>query len=65
MELKISGTIIYADTHTPSDNELQKCKHIQLSSSDQWNPHNASFPKSVISLEGIVHDYRLISVLKS
>ena len=64
MELDISGTIIYADTHIPSDNELQTCKHIQLSSSYQWNPHNVSFPKSIRCLEDIVH-HRLISVLKS
>jgi hypothetical protein len=33
MELMMTGTIIYADTHTPSDKELSECPHIILSSS--------------------------------
>ena len=65
MELKMAGTIIYADTHTPTDNELRTCKHITLSSPHQWNPHNVTFPKSRRSLEDIMYDSRLISVLSS
>ena len=65
MELRMSGTIIYADTHTPSDNELRTCKHIHLSSPHQWNPHNVVFPKCRRSLEDVVHDSRLISAMSS
>ena len=38
LELKIKGTNIFADTHTPSKEELNTCKHIVLSS-----PHECAF----------------------
>ena len=65
MGLEISGTIIYAETRTPSDQELQTCKHIQLSSSHQWDPHNVSFSKRARCLQDIVHDHKLISSVRS
>ena len=45
------GTVVYADTFTPSDKELHECPHIVLSSSHTWDLHNVSFPKPQRTLE--------------
>jgi hypothetical protein len=37
--LAISGTNIFLDTHTPTQNELDTCPHIHLTSETEWNPH--------------------------
>ena len=37
--LKISGTNIFLDTHTPTQHELDTCPHIHLTSETEWNPH--------------------------
>ena len=65
MELAMKGTIVYADTHTPTDDELRNCQHITLSSPHEWDPYNVSFPSSRKTLEDVVHDTRLISSLSS
>ena len=41
--LTTMGTIIYCNTHTPSDHELSTLPHIPLSSSATWDPHNVVF----------------------
>ena len=43
MELQMKGTIIFADTFTPSESELQNCPHITMTSPHEWNPHNVTF----------------------
>ena len=42
--LTTMGTIIYCDTCAPSDRELSTLRHIHLSSSATWDPHNVVFP---------------------
>ena len=42
--LKSSGTNIYLDTWTPTDQDLQECHHIVLTSPRQWDPHKIKFP---------------------
>ena len=51
MELAMAGTVVYADTFTPSDKELHECPHIILSLTHIWDPHNVSFPKLRRTLE--------------
>ena len=41
--LTTMGTIIYCNTHAPSDHELSTLPHISLSSSATWDPHNVVF----------------------
>jgi hypothetical protein len=36
------GTIIDADSHAPSDQELQTCRHFLLTSPSNWNPSTIS-----------------------
>ena len=43
IELVMAGTVVYADTFTPSNKEIHKCPHIILSSPHTWDPHNVSF----------------------
>ena len=61
MELMMESTIIYMDTFTPSQRELQECPHIILTSSHPWNPNTVKLPKAEYELHDIIHDYRLIS----
>ena len=37
MKLLMAGTVIYAETFTPSDQELHQCQQIILSSPHSWN----------------------------
>ena len=46
LELKIKGTNIFADTHTPTDDELRTCPRVTLSSPHPWNPHTVKFNPS-------------------
>ena len=36
--LKVAGTTIFVDTHTPLQSELTDCPHIELSCDSEWNP---------------------------
>ena len=38
------GTIIYCDTRTPTQKELEALPHIHLSSPHDWDPHDIKFP---------------------
>ena len=51
LELQIEGTNIFVDTHTPSDEELNTCKHIVLSSPHEWDPRTVKFTNSAPSFE--------------
>ena len=49
--LTTMGTIIYCDTHAPNDCELSTLRHIHLSSSATWHPHNVVFPTHCVEEE--------------
>ena len=51
MPLGILGTNIIANTRTPTDEELQTCQHVVLSSPYPWNPQNVRFPEPTRSVE--------------
>ena len=65
MELMMNGTIIYADTHTPSDKELNECPHILLTSAHPWVPHTVSFPRTRMLLEDVINDGHTVSATRS
>ena len=44
MELGMKGIVVYAETFTPSEQELHQCPHIILSSPNAWNTQNVVFP---------------------
>ena len=43
MELDMAGTIIFANTTTPTKKELDENPHIILNSSYEWNPSEVKF----------------------
>ena len=43
IELHLDGTLVFANTHTPSDSELRDCPHIVLFSPHTWNPKTMQF----------------------
>ena len=49
--LQTLGTIIYANTRAPTDQELGKRPHIVLSSNADWDPHHVRFPSHDVEEE--------------
>ena len=54
MQLQMTGTIVCADTFTPSEEDLDSYPHIVLSSPHSWNPHTVQFPNVTMSM----HEFR-------
>ncbi len=38
------GTIVFFDSRTPTNHELETCPHVVLSSPAEWNPRDKQFP---------------------
>eukprot|EP00957_Ditylum_brightwellii_P098018 7466021-Ditylum_brightwellii.AAC.1 len=51
MGLEMAGTIVYADTHTHSEAELNACPHIFLTSPHPWDPTNIHFNRNTHLME--------------
>jgi hypothetical protein len=51
LPLTSKGTILFANTRTPTDNELSTCRHIVLSSEHTWDPQNVRFPEASRTVE--------------
>jgi hypothetical protein len=51
LPLQSKGTILGVATRTPTDQDLQTCPHIVLSSEHEWDPQNIRFPKASRSVE--------------
>ena len=49
--LQTLSTIIFANTHAPTDQELSKHPHIVLSSNADWDPHHIRFPSHDVEEE--------------
>ena len=49
MDLHMDGTLVYADTYTPSNSELNSCPHIVLSSPHPWNPKTVKFQNHLLN----------------
>jgi hypothetical protein len=47
--LTAEGTTIFLQGRTPTDKELQQCRHITLTSKSPWNPHDVLFPRTETS----------------
>lgn len=65
MELMMEGTIIYANTHSPSEEELHSCPMIHLSSSHPWDPEKVKFPECRMTLEEHFGGMRYLSDISS
>jgi hypothetical protein len=63
MELTMKGTIVCANTHSPSQNELETCPHIHLSSSHEWKPNQVTFPQCKRTLEEEIGGFRHLSAI--
>ena len=46
LPLKSDGTIIFLETWSPTDHDLNTLPHIVMSSPHPWNPHDIQFPKT-------------------
>jgi hypothetical protein len=66
MELSMEGTIIFANTNSPLEHELNStCPHISLSSPQPWNPMRVRFLSSTITLEEEIGGMRYLSGVKA
>jgi hypothetical protein len=61
MNMTMARTIVYTETHIPSDHKLATCKYIELTSSHSWDPNNVCFPHPKISLEEMMANKQFIS----
>ena len=61
MPLQRKGTIVFCNTRTPTQHELETCPHIQLSSSKSWDPTKVHFSVGSHSLEEEVERIRQLS----
>ena len=48
--LTSQGTTIFAGTRTPTESELDECKHVHLTSANQWTPSSVQFPDAQWSI---------------
>ena len=56
--LSIEGTVIFLETRTPTQRELDTCTHIQLTSDNDWNPQSVRLLASAQTAEAEVnYDY--------
>lgn len=65
MALKREGTILYFDTHTPTQKELETYPHVIISSEVSWNPMKVHFDENTHSLEEEVERIRRVSSIYS
>ena len=65
MEIAISGTVVYAETFTPSEKELHQFPHIILSSPNAWNPYNVALLRAQRNLEEDMVTLRHVSAMDS
>ena len=65
MNLNREGTIISFNSRTPTQQELESCPHIILSSEQCWDPHTAHFSPNPHSLEEEVERIRRVATLST
>ena len=54
LPLAVQGINIMVDTCTPTEEELQTCNHITLSSQHPWDPHHLMFPQPSRTVQRIM-----------
>ena len=65
MDLTMAGTIVCADTFTPSEHELHSCPHINLTSPTPWDPYKVLFHQSSLTLDEVMAHKRQVSSTQS
>jgi len=63
--LKPQGTVIYMDTWTPTDEDLNELPHVVLTSSKERDPHKVVFPSCPDLEEKPIYDVYNMRVMKS
>ena len=59
----MNGTIVYAESHSPNDNELQTFPHIILLSPHNWNPNAVRFQQIIKILNAVVGSMKFVSAV--
>ena len=65
MEVATEGTVVYAVTFTPSEQELHQCPHIILQLPRAWDPHNVVLHRARRTLEEDMGALRHVSTMYS
>ena len=63
LPLALQVTNIMADTRTPTEEELQACNHITLSSHHPWDPNRVRFPHPYRTVQEEVEMLRTIGAV--
>ena len=62
LPLHSDGTTLFWDSRTPTDKELHECRHVELTSSAEWNPREVSFPEPMTRVDEGILQYRVNSI---
>jgi hypothetical protein len=52
IRFQIKGTTVFFDSHTPTSDELDNCRHIVLTSDNPWNPGTVELGCSDVTVTG-------------
>ena len=52
--LHLKGVISFFDSHKPSEEELETCRHVTMTSDTPWNPHDHSFAEQELAVQSKV-----------
>ena len=63
VEMQVDGIVVYADTRSPTKEELQTLPRVELTSAASWNPLQASYQKQPLGVE-YLDDGRTVSVVR-
>jgi len=55
--LQLKGVISYFSSRYPTENELQTCQWIEMTSAQEWNPNSTSFPDDEAQCERAMESF--------
>ena len=54
---KMRGMMSYLPTRLPTEEELRTCRHIQMTSFEEWRPYSVSWGENEAPYEGKDHEF--------
>ena len=61
ISMRTSGTKIFFESRSPTDQELRECPHIEITSKREWNPGTVILGKTIVQQSGSGPKHRFIA----
>ena len=61
IRMRTSGTKIFFESRSPTDQELRECPHIEITSKREWNPGTVILGKTIVQQSGSGPKHRFIA----